>query len=196
MTTLTANPLASPAVHASKRALRALLLAQRFSLGRGHTQRTMQRWLESAAHQLNTQHAGATVALYAPHKGEVDVRRLAALIHHPLCLPVVQDAANSPHQALQFARWQAGDALAADRYGIATPVKRDWIVPSVLLVPCVGFTANGLRLGYGGGYYDRTLAALHAQNTNTCAIGVAWQSARCVFDADEHDVAMDGVWAL
>jgi len=77
--------------------------------------------------------------------------------------------------------------LANDDYGIPLPAQREhFIVPEVLLIPCVGFTAHGYRLGYGGGYYDRTLA-LH---TECRAIGIAYHSALSEFARGVHDIRM------
>jgi 5,10-methenyltetrahydrofolate synthetase len=96
-------------------------------------------------------------------------------------------ARRSP-RVLEFRRWDGAAPSAVDECGIATasglPVE-----PDVVLVPCVGFTRDGHRLGYGGGYYDRWLAA----NSHVVAIGVAWSFAQVdldVFAARPHDVPL------
>jgi 5,10-methenyltetrahydrofolate synthetase len=71
------------------------------------------------------------------------------------------------------------------------------VVPKVLLVPTLGFTSEGARLGYGGGYYDRTLAALHAQGIPFTTIGIAWDQAELDEEAQHvvqaHDYPLDAV---
>ena len=103
--------------------------------------------------------APASCAFCWPIKHEPDVR---AIIDEwtsrgtRAALPVVVAEATP----LQFREWRAGDRLQADRYGIPTPVAGDWLQPELILLPLNGFDAAGYRLGYGGGYFDRTLAAL------------------------------------
>lgn len=100
-----------------------------------------------------------------------------------LALPVVL----GKQRPLGFASWAPGDALVDDAYGVPTPVERDWMYPEALLIPCVGFNADNIRLGYGGGLYDRTLAT----KPRPLAIGIAYASARASFSAGPHDVALD-----
>jgi 5,10-methenyltetrahydrofolate synthetase len=85
------------------------------------------------------------------------------------CLPVVV----APAQALAFRPWTPDTPLAPDRYGIPTPVDGAYVTPDILLLPCNAFDAAGYRLGYGGGFFDRTLAAL----PQALAIGVAYAAA-------------------
>ena len=100
-----------------------------------------------------------TLGVYWPLKGEVDLTATYADLAArgvALLLPVVvaRDA------ALAFAAWTPGEAMHKDAMGVAVPERlRLAARPPALLVPCLGFDARGYRLGYGGGYYDRTLAA-------------------------------------
>jgi 5,10-methenyltetrahydrofolate synthetase len=71
-------------------------------------------------------------------------------------LPVV----NKEHKTLTFHAWYPGCPMEEDAYGIPKPKDTELVVPTLLFVPCVGYGAGGYRLGYGGGFYDRTLAAL------------------------------------
>jgi 5-formyltetrahydrofolate cyclo-ligase len=130
------------------------------------------------------------IAVSMPHRGEVDLRGWMAVIDFQgiatLALPVVR----APQAPLGFARFRIGDALEKDAHGIGIPATRQWVTPDVIVVPCVGFSAARLRLGYGGGYYDRTLAAL---DPRPLSIGVAFECQRCEIDGQPHDVAMDAV---
>lgn len=138
---------------------------------------------------------GGVVALFAAHLGEPDVLALAQALQvaqRSAALPVVQGKA----LPLRFARWGWGDALVNDAYGIAAPAEHHWVRPDCVVLPCVGFTVKRgrfYRLGYGGGFYDRTLAQLRAQNAGVRALGVAYSRSRCEFEPAAHDAALDAV---
>ena len=101
-----------------------------------------------------------------------------------LALPLVQ----SKEQALVFLSWAPGDSMSVDEYAIPVPAQRDRIVtPAALLIPCLGFNANNYRLGYGGGYYDRTLAVA----PRPFALGIAYLQGQANFAAERHDLPMD-----
>ncbi|MDR2091698.1 MAG: 5-formyltetrahydrofolate cyclo-ligase [Azoarcus sp.] len=123
-----------------------------------------------------------------PFRAEADLRAwvtrwLAGDASRVAALPVVT-AKDAP---LVFRRWIPGAALARDRYGIPFPPHGEAIRPDLALAPLNAFDARGYRLGYGGGYFDRTLAAMPLT-----AIGVGFELGR---EADvlpqAHDRAMD-----
>lgn len=119
-------------------------------------------------------HAGATVAGYWPMRGEADPR--PAMLGHdgPLCLPVVL----APATPLIFRRWREGDPLEGGGLGTwHPPDSAEALRPDVVIVPLAGFDAAGGRLGYGGGFYDRTLEVLRGSGS-VVAAGLA-------FDAQE-----------
>ena len=110
---------------------------------------------------------GAVVAGFWPLAGEIDIRPLLLALHqrrHLLALPFTPPRG----QPLTFHRWLPGEALVPGRFGTAHPVSAA-VTPDVLLVPLLAFDERGNRLGYGGGYYDRTLAALPGTLTIGCA---------------------------
>ncbi len=109
-----------------------------------------------------------------PHRGEPDLhgfvaRWLAADAGREAALPVV----HGRDEAMSFRRWTPGMVLVQDRHGIPHPAEGDELRPDALLVPLNAFDAAGFRLGYGGGYFDRTLAVL-----DTIAIGVGFELGR------------------
>ncbi len=75
-------------------------------------------------------------------------------------------------QPLRFRAWQPDTVMQAAGFGTSVPSAGEWLTPTVLLIPLVGFDEAGYRLGYGGGYYDRTLAALQPK-PRTIGIGYA-----------------------
>lgn len=118
----------------------------------------------------------AVVAGYWPFGSELDVRPLMtelATAGVALALPVTR-ALDLP---LEFRRWQPGDALENGAHGISQPTPAaPVVVPNILLVPLLAFDAAGWRLGYGAGYYDRTLAVLRDRllAPRVLAIGLAY----------------------
>lgn len=133
------------------------------------------------------------VAGYWPFRDEADPRPLMAALAkqgHLLALPVIL----GKNQPLRFHRWQDGDVMATHRFGVSEPLPTAPIlIPDILLVPLLAFDAQGYRLGYGGGFYDRTLALLRAQKPVT-AIGIAYagQAVEAV-PHEAHDQKLDGV---
>lgn len=116
----------------------------------------------------------ACIGLCWPVKQEPDLRQAAAAWRrrgYRVVLPVVVDEA----APLAFRAWDDDTCLAEDRYGIPTPVTGDFLVPTVLVIPLNAFDPAGYRLGYGGGYFDRTLAGLQPR---PLAIGVGFEMNR------------------
>ncbi len=134
--------------------------------------------------------AGITqLGVYWPLAGEPDLRGAYAELATRgvrLALPVVlaRDA------ALAFSHWLPGEALVKDAMGVAVPAQlRLCSTPSALLIPCLGFNGAQFRLGYGGGYYDRTLAAIPRPYT----VGVAYADLAAQFASAAHDIALDRI---
>lgn len=128
-----------------------------------------------------------SLGVYWPIRGEPDLQLLyeeLALHGTKLALPKV-DAKDAP---LSFVTWTPGEPLKKDAYGTFTPDKPSMTgYPEALLIPCVGFTRERMRLGYGAGYYDRTLAI----EPRPYAIGVGYSCALTEFQSSQYDIALD-----
>lgn len=138
--------------------------------------------------------AGGLLAFCWPFKNEYDPRFLGHRMRQrgaKTALPVVV----APRQPLVFRLWQPGDELAKGVYDIPYPAAGDPVVPDVALVPMNGFDEAGYRLGYGGGFFDRTLAHLRSGTPRKpVAIGVTYELARMpTIDPQSYDIPMDYV---
>jgi 5-formyltetrahydrofolate cyclo-ligase len=126
-----------------------------------------------AALPWNAWDEGTVVSAYWPLGDEIDPRPLMLALHslgHRLVLPAIR-AAGEP---LDFRAWQPGEPLVPAGFGTQEPAATaPSVAPSVLLVPLLAFDAAGYRLGYGGGFYDRSLALLRAAG-DTLAVGLAY----------------------
>lgn len=128
------------------------------------------------------------LGVYWPIRSEPDLRSIyeeLAANGMRLALPMVK-AKDAP---LVFLAWTPGDPLARDSYGVMVPQAAEEIAPDALLVPCVGFNNGNYRLGYGGGFYDRTLA----KTPRPEAVGIAYECGRARFEAEAFDVPLDVV---
>ncbi len=132
----------------------------------------------------------ARVGFYWPFRGEIGLHALVRrLVERGAggALPVVVER----RQPLEFWAWRPGAALARGVWDIPIPVEREVVQPTALLVPLVGFDREGYRLGHGGGYYDRTLAAM---DPKPLTIGVGLELARLeTIWPQPHDVPMDAI---
>ncbi len=102
----------------------------------------------------------AVVALYWPMGEELDCRELISALHargHPICLPAII----VPDRPLVFRLWDGAEKLQPGPFGTKQPKKNaPETVPDIIVLPLLGFDEQGNRLGYGKGYYDRTIAAM------------------------------------
>jgi len=166
-------------------ALRAKLLAARNELADREARSRMLsdrllRWLRTMPLQR--------LAFYWPTRGEPDVTAAvtAWLAENPgrsAALPVVVG------QVLEFARWHPQMPMKAGQFGIQVPDTAERIKPQLLIIPCVGIDEQRHRLGYGAGFYDRTLASLQVRPST---VGIAFDCGRVrsIVPAP-HDIPLD-----
>lgn len=136
---------------------------------------------------------GAVVAGYLPIGDEIDAEPLLRRLGgdgYETALPRLARR----NAALAFIAWRCGDVLEAGPFGtLQPPATGRFVVPDALIVPMLAFDRRGYRLGYGGGYYDRTLAALRRRRAIT-AIGIAYAAQEvAAVPHDRHDQPLDWI---
>lgn len=190
------DPSAIPASPSTKGELRARILALREMLGvlaQAGDGRSAEEALRARVLEAAPLPAGAVVAGYWPMRGEIDVLPLLGALSQRgqvTALPAVIGRKDP----LVFRRWAPGEPLEEGLYGTRHPAVSAAVVrPVCLLVPLLAFDRKGIRLGYGGGFYDRTLAALRAVGP-VVAVGVAYAGQEVEsLPAEPHDERLDWV---
>jgi 5-formyltetrahydrofolate cyclo-ligase len=156
-------------LRAWRKAERERLLAIRQGLPPVQRRRLGAR-IEARLRELIAERPGI-LGVYWPFRAEFDPRGLidwAVAEGRGIALPVVVDKKGP----LEYRAWRPGETLVDGVWNIPVPEKRDVVIPAMVLAPVVGFDRGCCRLGYGGGYFDRTLAAL---SPKPLAIGVGFE---------------------
>ena len=169
----------------ARRDLRRRLLAAREAFATLPQARVAQDALAAHLRHLLAELEPASLGLYWPVRGEFNA--IEALLGGgapklPLALPFAQRRPAAMH----YRAWNGSSPSEVDECGVPAPPAAAEVVPDVVLVPCVGFTRSGLRLGYGGGYFDRWLDA----HPGVTAIGLAWSLGElgdAEFAPEDHD---------
>jgi len=137
----------------------------------------------------------ATIAAFWPLAEEPDLRPLLqqwADAGVAVALPAIRE----PDAPLEFRAWAPGDALQAGAFNVQEPSPdRPVLRPDIILVPTLGYTDHADRLGYGGGYYDRTLADLRQTAHEFITIGIAWNEGllHAGYQPASHDERLDAI---
>ena len=190
---LAVDPAQARDVARWRKAERARLLAERAALSvsarPGAAERITPR-LDDLIRARFGRIEGLTISAWWPIKAELNLRHwLADLVGQgaTVALPVVL----TPAAPLVFRPWTPDCHMVHGFWKIPIPAEGPEVIPDVTLAPLVGWDAAGFRLGYGGGYFDRTLAALAPR---PYAIGVGLQAARVqTIFPQPHDIAMDAI---
>jgi 5,10-methenyltetrahydrofolate synthetase len=176
-------------IAAFRAALRREKIAARQALPTEDHRQASARILDHLAALLLPRPAG-TIAFCWPVRAEVDCRPLVQQLSDAgwrAAMPVVV----TPAAPMQFRSWQPGAPMITDRHGIPIPDTAVSETPDILLLPLVAYDAAGYRLGYGGGYFDRTLADCV---TRPLTIGVGFAScAVATIHPEPHDIPPDWI---
>jgi len=136
-----------------------------------------------------TDQKGRVLAGYMPMRTEIDPLPAMAAHQGPVCVPVIP----GPDMPLRFREWTPGCAMEAGAFGALIPAEGAWLEPEVLIVPLLSFDRRGFRLGYGGGFYDRTLERLRARGA-TLALGFAFAAQEvAVVPIEPTDQPLDAI---
>ena len=111
-----------------------------------------------------------------------------------ITLPVMM----GPGLPLEFHRWRRNDLLSAGPFGVRQPVRAEPLCPDILLVPTLGYTRQADRIGYGAGFYDRTLAAMRDAGHVPLAVGIGWREGLITTEVDTyqpqpHDMPLSAI---
>ncbi len=174
-------------LRAWRRSERQRLLALRT----GTPQAQRRAWgqeIEQRLHLLLQDRPGITLGVYWPFQAEFDPRPVIDWLiarGSSVALPAVVDRKGP----LEYRAWRPGETLVDGVWDIPIPEKRETVVPQAVLAPLVGFDRDCYRLGYGGGYFDRTLAALSPRPS---AIGVGFELSQIeTIYPQDFDIPMD-----
>lgn len=155
--------------------------AEAFKAGQGQAAEILADYLAA--------HRGKALSGYMAMRTEVDPMAAMAAHQGPVGVPVIV----AKGQPLRFREWSVGCALVEGAFKAMIPAEGAWIEPEVVIVPLVGFDARGYRLGYGGGFYDRTLAMLRAKRP-TVAVGFAFAAQELPeVPIDAYDQKLDAI---
>ena len=184
------NPLpsvaaAAAAALAARQALRRSLLADRDRFAAGPQLLSYQAALTANLAHLLREMDPEQLGVYWPIRNEFNASAALEAAGLPKLLLALPCAQRRPRE-MHYRAWDGQPPASIDECGLPAPAAGPAVVPDVVLVPCVGYTRAGFRLGYGGGYFDRWLAA-HPQVT---AVGVAWslgEIADDTFAPQPHD---------
>jgi len=176
-------------LQAWRKALRQALIEKRAALSRA-TLDEYRRRIDTHLQRAFVDLAHGVIAFCWPYKNEYDSRHLLAALRRQGAVTALP-AIVAPKTPLVFREWHPGVVLEPGPLGIPFPPDSREVRPDTVLLPVVGFDAGGYRLGYGGGYFDRTLAAI-ARRPRVIAVGYEFMFIESIHP-QPHDIPVDYV---
>jgi 5,10-methenyltetrahydrofolate synthetase len=178
-----------PEVAAWRKTERARLIETRLAISAERRAEMAARIIEGLDSAIGDM-KGRLVSLYWPFRGEPDLRGwMTSIIARggTVALPLVVEKGHP----LVFRAYKPGDKLEKGVWNIPIPAEGASVIPDVVISPIVGFDAQNYRLGYGGGFFDRTLAAMP---TKALVIGIGYETGRIpTIHPQAHDIPMDRI---
>jgi 5,10-methenyltetrahydrofolate synthetase len=178
-----------PEVAAWRKTERARLIETRLAISAERRAEMAARIIEGLDRAIGDM-KGRLVSLYWPFRGEPDLRGwMTSIIARggTVALPLVVEKGHP----LVFRAYKPGDKLEKGVWNIPIPAEGASVIPDVVISPIVGFDAQNYRLGYGGGFFDRTLAAMP---TKALVIGIGYETGRIpTIHPQGHDIPMDRI---
>jgi 5,10-methenyltetrahydrofolate synthetase len=172
-----------------RRAERQRLLAERASLS-SEAHRDLSRRVIANLDLVFRDIGVATLGIYWPIKREIALLDWAAGLARDRGLDLAMPVVTIPKSPLEYWRWCPGDRMIRGFWNIPVPAERHPVIPDAVIAPLVGFDGRW-RLGYGGGYFDRTLASFIPR---PIAIGIGFEfSALTHFSSEPHDIPMETI---
>ena len=178
-----------PTIREWRKETRARLIERRI----GISDQDRVAWSERIGHALGSAlepYVGQLIGFYWPFRGEYDPRSILSSMRDKgsrLALPVIVER----EQPLVFREWSPGSLMTQGVWNVPMPESGEAVLPDLLVVPLVGFDPQGYRLGYGGGFYDRTIAAMP---TKPRTIGVGFELGRLeTIYPQPHDIPQEQI---
>ncbi len=145
------------------------------------------RWQEDAILNEDSENSELNSVFAQSERAQLATESIASRSPRKIGLPVVDKV----HKTLVFHAWYPGCPMEEDAYSIPKPKDTEVVVPTLLFVPCVGYGPGGFRLGYGGGFYDRTLATLQPK---PFTVGLGYTHGWLPdMEPEAHDVPLDAI---
>ncbi|MEM7070776.1 MAG: 5-formyltetrahydrofolate cyclo-ligase [Pseudomonadota bacterium] len=186
-----------PDISVAKQKLRLTQKAKRNSIKKDLQKKNatlLAQQIEKLLQAIQPLSAPPILAAYLPIASEINpliACKKARSKGYQIAMPRVIEA----QKPLQFFAWHENDPLEQEQFSTQAPLlNAKKLNPSIFLIPMLGFTMSGYRLGYGGGFYDRTLLALRNQNRNILAVGIAHHIQLCDdLPIDQYDQKLDAI---
>lgn len=176
-----------PEVRRWRKEMRSALIARRMNVS-AEDRRVWSTKIHQALEATLTTSTDKLIGFYWPFRGEYDARPVLMALQEQgarLALPVVVGKA----QPLVFRAWSPGAAMTRGVWDIPIPASGEIVQPDILIAPLVGFDRHSYRLGYGGGFYDRTIAAMQ-RKPRCIGVGFTLACLKTIYP-QAHDVPMD-----